>query len=79
MAVLPDIMEEHQDREREQQLEQLYQCIHNLSATNRSIILLVLEGLPQIEISEIIGIRHEAIRTRIHRIKDQLTKCVSHE
>ena len=65
--------------EKEDMLIQLYKCINKLSSTNKAIILLELEGLPQLEISEIMGIKHEAIRTRIHRIKQQLTKCVHNE
>ena len=65
--------------EKEDMLVQLYGCINKLSSTNKAIILLELEGLPQLEISEIMGIKHEAIRTRIHRIKQQLTKCVNNE
>ncbi len=76
---VPDIIEEHSNADRENQLARLYACIKMLSETNRAIILLVLEGLPQHEISDIIGIKHDAIRTRIHRIKNQLTKCVSNE
>ena len=64
---------------KEDMLVQLYECINKLSRTNKAIILLELEGLPQLEISEIMGIKHEAIRTRIHRIKQQLTKCVHNE
>lgn len=79
IADVPEIIEEHSGADRENQLVQLYECIQKLSETNRAIILLVLEGLPQNEISEIIGMKHDAIRTRIHRIKSQLTKCVSHE
>jgi RNA polymerase sigma-70 factor (ECF subfamily) len=65
--------------EKENMLVQLYECINKLTSTNKAIILLELEGLPQLEISEIMGIKHEAIRTRIHRIKQQLTKCVHNE
>ncbi|SIQ05454.1 RNA polymerase sigma factor [Maribacter ulvicola] len=64
---------------KEEMLVQLYACIKKLSSTNKAIIVLELEGLPQLEISQIIGIKHEAVRTRIHRIKQQLTKCVNHE
>lgn len=64
---------------KEDMLNLLYTCINKLSSTNKAIILLELEGLPQLEISEIIGIKHEALRTRIYRIKQQLTKCVNHE
>ena len=65
--------------EKDNMLVQLYSCIDKLSSINKAIILLELEGLPQLEISEIMGIKHEAIRTRVHRIKQQLTKCVNNE
>ena len=55
----------------------LYACINKLSKTNRAIIMLELEGLPQKEIAEIMGLKHEAIRTRIHRIKNELIKCTN--
>tara|TARA_R110000744_G_scaffold14882_4_gene42022 strand:+ start:868 stop:1362 length:495 start_codon:yes stop_codon:yes gene_type:complete len=65
--------------EKDNMLVQLYSCIDKLSSINKAIILLELEGLPQLEISKIMGIKHEAIRTRVHRIKQQLTKCVNNE
>ncbi|WFO18173.1 hypothetical protein M601_013800 [Cellulophaga baltica 4] len=42
-------------------------------------MLLELEGIPQKEIASIMGISHEAIRIRIHRIKNELTKCVQND
>lgn len=63
----------------EARFESMYKCINTLNPENRSIILLELENVPQNEIAEIIGISHSAIRTRIHRIKEQLSKCVNHE
>lgn len=57
----------------------MYACINKLNSENKSIILLELEGVPQNAIADIIGISHAAVRTRIHRIKEQLSKCVSHE
>ncbi len=68
-----------EDPTTEKQFASMYRCIDKLSAENKSIILLELEGLPQKEIAEITGINHAAIRTRIHRIKDQLSKCVKNE
>lgn len=61
---------------REGLLKQMYQCISKLKTENKSIILLELEGVPQREIADIMGLSHEAIRVRIHRIKNELTKCV---
>ena len=57
----------------------MYKCINKLPKDSRGIILLELEGLPQKEIAEVIGISHEAVRVRIHRIKDSLTKCVQND
>ncbi|WP_240491750.1 RNA polymerase sigma factor [Flavivirga aquatica] len=54
----------------------MYQCINTLNKDSKSIILLELEGLRQKEIAEIMGLSHEAIRVRIYRIKNELTKCV---
>src|SRR5690554_759874 len=65
--------------ETESRFESMYKCINSLSPENKSIILLELEAVPQNEIAEIIGISHAAIRTRIHRIKEQLSNCVKHE
>ena len=61
---------------KENQFQQLYKCINKLTADNKAIILLELEGLQQKEIAEVIGLKHEAVRVRIHRIKKELTKCV---
>nr|WP_321234019.1 RNA polymerase sigma factor [uncultured Psychroserpens sp.] len=67
---------ESSKEDKEVKLKQLYKCISNLKPENKSIILLELEGLPQKGIAEIMGLSHEAIRVRIHRIKNELTKCV---
>ncbi len=61
------------------QMKQMYHCIHKLNKENQSIILLVLEGIPQQEIAEITGLSHEAVRVRVQRIKTSLTKCVKNE
>ena len=64
---------------KERQFQEMYRCINTLGATNKAIILMELEGMPQKEIAEVMGLKHEAIRTRIHRIKNELIKCVNHE
>ena len=64
---------------KEQQIERLHGCISKLSIDDKSIILLELEGLPQKEIAEITGLKHEAVRVRIHRIKEKLLKCIQHD
>ena len=62
--------------DKEFQFSQMHQCIDKLNTENKSIILLELESLPQKEIADIMGLSHEAIRVRVHRIKNELTKCV---
>ena len=63
----------------ERQYQEMYRCINTLGVTNKAIILMELEGLAQKDIAKVMGLKHEAIRTRIHRIKIQLSKCVKHE
>lgn len=62
--------------EHEMQLKQMYGCINKLNSTNRAIILLELENVPQKEIAAIVGVSHQALRTRVNRIKNSLTKCI---
>ena len=65
---LPALHEETQ----EEKLAFLYQCINELEETERIIISLVLEDLPQAEIAEIVGLTPGNIRVKIHRIKEKL-------
>lgn len=57
-------------------MKKLMNAINTLSPQNKSIILLELESLPQKEIADIIGISHSAVRVRISRIKETLSKIV---
>ncbi len=70
--------EEVSHASKEGQLEKMYACIDKLPQQQKAIILLELEGLPQKEIAKVVGLSHEAVRVRIHRIKNNLTKCVQH-
>lgn len=65
---LPEI---HEDTQNEK-LAFLYNCINELEETDRIIISLVLEDLPHIEISAIVGLSATNIRVRVHRIKQKL-------
>ena len=72
---LPDIPEES----KEGQLAFLYNCIAELEETDRIIISLVLEDLPQAEIADIVGVSNANIRVKVHRIKEKLaTKFKKH-
>lgn len=54
------------------QLELLYECIAELDAFSKAIILLYLDGYRHEEIAEITGISKTNVGTRISRIKEQL-------
>jgi len=69
---LMDAQEESHES-KENQLKKMYYCINRLSKDGRGIILLELEGLPQKEIAKIMGLSHEAVRVRIHRIRFKIT------
>jgi RNA polymerase sigma-70 factor (ECF subfamily) len=67
---LPVVQEESQ----EEKLNFLYSCIAELEETERIIISLVLEDLPQAEIAAIVGLTEVNTRVKIHRIKEKLSK-----
>ncbi|UKJ08873.1 RNA polymerase sigma factor [Solitalea lacus] len=52
----------------------LFKFIAELEETDRLIISLELEELPQAQIAEIIGISEGNIRVKIHRIKEKILK-----
>lgn len=52
----------------------LYKCISELEETDRLIISLELEELPQAQIAEIVGISEGNVRVKIHRIKEKILK-----
>lgn len=56
----------------EEKLTFLYNCIAELDETDRIIISLVLEDLPQAEIATIVGLSNVNTRVKIHRIKEKL-------
>lgn len=56
----------------------LYSCISDLEETDRILLSLTLEELPQIEIADIVGISVTNVRVKIHRIKAALTLKFKH-
>jgi RNA polymerase sigma-70 factor, ECF subfamily len=58
----------------EEKLNFLYNCIGELEETERIIISLVLEDLPQAEIASVVGLSEVNTRVKIHRIKEKLSK-----
>jgi len=60
--------------ETEERIQTLYRCIAELEETDRILISLVLEDLPQAEIAAITGFTEGNVRVRVHRIKERLSK-----
>ena len=60
--------------DKQEQLRFLYECISSLPETERIIISLELEDLPQTEIAQITGLSPANVRVKIHRIKEKLTQ-----
>jgi RNA polymerase sigma-70 factor (ECF subfamily) len=64
------------EQDESSQAETLYDCINELNAFNKAIILLYLEGNSHEEISTITGITKTNVGTRIGRIKEQIKNLV---
>jgi RNA polymerase sigma-70 factor (ECF subfamily) len=73
---LPEVAAEAYNTVMEDCLKKMYSCIQQLDETGKIIILMVLEGLEYSSIAEVVGMREETLRVRIHRIKQQLSNCV---
>jgi RNA polymerase sigma factor (sigma-70 family) len=76
-SVLPDRAAEQADEEADLKLKKMYSCIQTLDEVSRSIVLMMLDGVDYSEIADVIGIKEDTLRVKIHRIKQSLTKCVS--
>ncbi|MEZ5344769.1 MAG: sigma-70 family RNA polymerase sigma factor [Pyrinomonadaceae bacterium] len=73
---LPNKVSETAKREHSKKLRVLYDSIGELEETDKLIISLVLEELPQKEIAEIVGLSEGNIRVKVHRIKQKLADNV---
>ena len=71
---MPAQIAERTEAAAEGKIAYLYKSISELNETDRIIISLELEGLPQAEIADIVGISEGNVRVKIHRIKDKLTE-----
>jgi RNA polymerase sigma-70 factor (ECF subfamily) len=74
MTGLPEDLPLIPEEKKEAKLNFLYNCIAELEETERIIISLVLENLPQAEIASIVGLSHANTRVKIHRIKERLSE-----
>ncbi|MBU0695116.1 MAG: RNA polymerase sigma factor [Bacteroidetes bacterium] len=66
--------EETGEREKQEQVKTLYQCISKLEENERIIITMVMDEVPYPEIAEVSGISEGNLRVKIHRIKHKLTE-----
>lgn len=73
-TAMPIDIAEKNETAPEGKIAYLYKAISELPETDRIIISLELEGLPQAEIAAVVGISEGNVRVRIYRIKDKLTQ-----
>lgn len=64
------------DDEQRENLQTLYSLINRLEAMEKAIILLWLDGYSYEEIAETLGLKRNTVATKIHRIKDKLSKSM---
>lgn len=57
---------------KKQQIQLLYQAVSQLKEIDKAIIILYLDGEPQAEIAQILGLSVSNVSTKINRIKEQL-------
>jgi len=66
---LPVQLEDKIEYKQDDKIEFLYTCISELEETDRIIISLVLEDIPQAEIASVVGLSDANVRVKVHRIK----------
>ncbi len=61
----------------DERLARLYAAIHALMPVDRSLMLLLLDGLSYREIAEVLGLSESNVGVKISRIKSQLTRTLN--
>lgn len=74
-TVEPAVMEQEKDP----RIDWLYERISQLNPLDRSLALLLLDGLSYREISETLGLSESNVGVRVHRIKKHLTAALKKE
>ncbi len=72
---LPEFSTEIDDEQREN-LKTLHTLINRLEEIEKAIILLWLEEYSYDEIAETLGMKRNTVASKIHRIKDKLSKLI---
>lgn len=72
-----EIQEEAYDHQREEQLQEMYTAIRQLSELERALVMLYLEDRPYDEMEDILGINQNNLRVKMNRIKEKLRKLTN--
>jgi RNA polymerase sigma-70 factor (ECF subfamily) len=64
------------DASTDERLAVLYSAIHALKPVDRSLMLLLLDGLSYREMAEVLGLSESNVGVKINRIKTQLTQTL---
>jgi RNA polymerase sigma-70 factor, ECF subfamily len=60
----------------DERLSRLYSAIHQLNPPDRSLILLMLDGLSYREMADVLGLSETNVGVKLNRIKTQLTQTL---
>lgn len=74
---IPDLAQDEEQSTQEEQLKELYKHLETLHKEDKILMLMLLEGVPYKNISEVVGISEDSLRVRIHRVKKKVTKSIS--
>ena len=74
---IPDIEQDEYTSGQEDQLEEVYKQLERLHQEEKVLMLMLLEGIPYKNISEVLGISEDSLRVRIHRVKKKIMKSIS--
>jgi RNA polymerase sigma factor (sigma-70 family) len=69
---VPDPGNDAESTQREEEVQQLYECLLQVEPVNRALISLYLEDVPTPEMAEILGISEGNVRVKLHRVKQNL-------
>jgi RNA polymerase sigma-70 factor (ECF subfamily) len=72
-----EIQEEAYDQQREEQLQQMYGAIRQLSEVERALVMLYLEDKSYDEMEDILGINQNNLRVKMNRVKEKLRKLTN--
>lgn len=77
--IADEIQDEEYNREKEEQLRQLYSAIGQLSPIEKALVMLYLEDKSYDEMEDILGINQNNLRVKMNRVKEKLRKLTTQE